>query len=80
MEEKKDIALSTKMILIGMCLIPVVFLGFLTYFNRIDAGDSVNDAFEAAFAVFIILFLTGIFAFCFVFAVAKLTEQEQKSK
>ena len=61
-------------------IILAVFLGFLTYFNRIDAGDSVNDAFEAAFAVFIILFLTGIFAFCFVFAVAKLTEQEQKSK
>lgn len=80
MEEKKDIALSTKMILIGMCLIPIVFSGFFTYLNRIDAGDSVNDAFEAAFAVFIILLLTGIFAFCCVFAIAELIEQEQKSK
>ena len=45
----------------------------------VDNKDSVV-MFEAAFAVFIILFLTGIFAFCFVFAVAELTEQEQKSK
>ena len=48
MEQKKDIALSTKIILVGMSFVPVVFSGFLTYFNRIDAGDSVNDAFEAA--------------------------------
>jgi hypothetical protein len=80
MEQKKDIALSTKIILVGMSFVPVVFSGFLTYFNRIDAGDSVNDAFEAAFAVFIILLLTGIFAFCCVFAIAELIEQEQKSK
>ena len=80
MEEKKDISLSTKMILIGTCLTPIVFSGFFTYLNRINAGDSVNDAFEAAFAVFIILLLTGIFAFCCVFAIAELIEQEQKSK
>ena len=37
MEEKKDISLSTKIILVGMSFVPVVFSGFLTYFNRIDA-------------------------------------------
>lgn len=80
MEEKKDIALSTKMILIGMCLIPIVFSGFSTYLNRIDAGDNVSDAFEAAFVVFTVFLIVAIFAFCFIFGIAKLTEQEQKSK
>lgn len=63
MEEKKDIALSTKMILIGMCLIPIVFSGFFTYLNRIDAGDNVSDAFEAAFVVFTVFLIVAIFAF-----------------
>lgn len=80
MEAKKDVALSTKMILIGMCLTPVVFSGIFTYLNRIDAGDSVSDAFEAAFAVFTVFLIVAIFAFCFVFAIAELIEQEQKSK
>lgn len=34
MEEKKDISLSTKIILVGMSFVPVVFSGFLTYFNK----------------------------------------------
>lgn len=80
MEAKKDISLSTKIILVGMSFVSMFFMGYLTYFNRINAGDSVSDAFDAAFAVFIILFLTWIFAFCFVFAIAELIEQEQKSK
>lgn len=80
MEEKKDVSLSTKIILAVMCFIPMFFMGYLTYFNRIDAGDSVNDAFEAAFAVFFILLLTGSFVFTFIFGVAELIEQEQKSK
>ena len=73
MEQKRDIALSTKIILTGMCLIPMFFMGLYTYFNRIDAGDSVSDAFDAAFAVFIILFLTGIFMFTFIFAITELS-------
>lgn len=33
MEEKKDISLSTKIILAVMCFIPMFFMGYLTYFN-----------------------------------------------
>ena len=79
MEQKKDIALSTKIILIGMCLISIFFMAVFTYFTRIDAGYSINDAFQAAFAVFITLLILGIFAFCFIFGIAELIEQKQKN-
>ena len=80
MEQKKDIALSTKIILIGMCLISIFFMAVFTYFTRIDADYSVNDAFQAAFAVFITLLILGIFAFCFIFGITELIEQKQKSQ
>lgn len=73
-----NVALSTKIILVGMCLVPMFFMGLYTYLNRIDAGDSVSDAFDAAFAVFIILFLTGIFMFTFVFAIAELSSHKKQ--
>lgn len=80
MEEKKDIALSTKIILAGMCIVPMLFMGFFTFFNRIDAGDSVSDAFHAGFAVFALLFVLGIFLFCLATIITKTMEQEQKKK
>lgn len=78
MEEKKDIALSTKMILIGICFVSMFLMGFFTYFTRIDAGYSVNDAFQAAFAVFITLLILGIFAFAFVFGIAELSSYKKQ--
>ena len=78
MEQKRDISLSTKIILIGMCVIPMFFMGFFTYFTRIDAGYSVNDAFQAAFAVFITLLILGIFAFAFVFGIAELSSHKKQ--
>ena len=78
MEEKKDISLSTKIILVGMCLISIFFMGIFTYFTRIDAGYNVNDAFQAAFAVFITLLIVGIFAFTFVFGIAELSSYKKQ--
>ena len=80
MEEKKDIALSTKIILVGMCIVPMLFMGLFTFFNRIDAGDSVSNAFQAAFTVFALLFVLGIFAFCLATIITTTMEQEQKKK
>lgn len=80
MEEKKDIALSTKIILAGMCIVPMLFMGLFTFFNRIDAGDSVSKAFESGFAVFALLFVLGIFLFCLATIMTKTIEQEQKNK
>lgn len=78
MEQKRDVALSTKIILVGMCIIPMFFMGLYTYLNRIDAGYSVNDAFQAAFVVFTILLILGIFAFAFVFGIAELSSHKKQ--
>jgi len=80
MEEKKDIALSTKIILIGMCIAPMFFMGLFTFFNRIDAGDSVSDAFASAFGVFALLMVLGLFAFNFISILVMAMEQEQKRR
>ena len=77
--KRKILRYLQKIILIGMCLISIFFMAVFTYFTRIDAGYSVNDAFQAAFAVFITLLILGIFAFCFIFGIAELIEQKQKN-
>lgn len=80
MEEKKDIALSTKIILVGMCVVSMLFMGFFTFLNRIDAGDSVSKAFQSGLAVFALLFVLGLFAFCLAAIITKTIEQEQQKK
>ena len=70
MEQKKDISLFTKITLVLICVIPMFFMAFDTYFARIDAGDSVNDAFESASIVFIVLFFVEFCLASFAFAFA----------
>ena len=70
MEQKKDISLFTKITLVLICVVPIFFIAFDTYSARIDAGDNVNNAFESASIVFIILFFVEfcLASFVFVFA------------
>lgn len=66
MEQKKGVTLFTKIVLITMCYFPAFFQGFLTYFTRIDSGDSSDQALQAASIVFIMLFALGNLAMIFV--------------
>lgn len=70
MEQKKDISLFTKITLVLICIFPMFFMAFDTYFARIDVGDSVNDAFKSASIVFIILCFVEFCLASFVFAFA----------
>lgn len=77
MKKEKDISLFSKITLVTICVIPMFFMAFDTYFARIDAGDSVNDAFESASIVFIVLFFVEFCLASFVFAFAGTSSRKE---
>ena len=74
MEKERDISLFTKIILIAICVGSIFSLALYTYFTRISAGHSVDDAFQAGLTVFVVSLIMAAVVSCIAFAFIEVAE------